>query len=387
MKIPYGKHTLFKRDINYVNRILKSSSITQGKTVEIFSQKIAKFVGAKYAVAVSSGTAALHSAIAVLELKKGDEVITTPMTFCATANSVLYEGGEVKFADIDINNLNIDPKEIEKKITKKTKAIIAVDFRGHPANLLEIRSIAKNYNIKVIEDASHSLGSKYFQNKNLFKCGDCKHVEMATFSFHPVKHITTGEGGVVTTNSKKLFEKLNLFRKHGIERKKSMFSKKKEIGEWIYDMKELGYNYRLTDFQSALGISQLKSINDFSKRRREIVNYYNLNFKDIDQLIIPFEEKNVNSNFHIYTLQIKNYKNKNRYNLFNYLCNNNYNPMVHYIPIHYLDYYKRRYKFKKGDFKNSELFYSRTISLPLYPTLTNENIEKVVKDIKNFFKR
>ena len=193
-KIPYGKHKLFKRDIEYVNKILKSNSITQGTTVEKFSSKIANFVGAKYAVAVSSGTAALHSAVAALDLKKGDEVITTPMTFCATANSVLYQGGEIKFADINIKNLNIDPNEIEKKISKKTKAIIAVDFRGHPAELIKLKKIARNYNLQLIEDASHSLGSKYFNNNKLYKCGDCRHVDMATFSFHPVKHITTGEG-------------------------------------------------------------------------------------------------------------------------------------------------------------------------------------------------
>ena len=384
-KIPYGKHKLFKRDIEYVNKILKSNSITQGTTVEKFSSKIANFVGAKYAVAVSSGTAALHSAVAALDLKKGDEVITTPMTFCATANSVLYQGGEIKFADINIKNLNIDPNEIEKKISKKTKAIIAVDFRGHPAELIKLKKIARNYNLQLIEDASHSLGSKYFNNNKLYKCGDCRHVDMATFSFHPVKHITTGEGGIITTNNKKLFHKLNLFRKHGIERSKNMFSKKKKIGKWYYDMENLGYNYRLTDFQSALGISQLKNIQTFIKRRRKIVEYYNSNFLNIEQLIIPYEEKNVNSNFHLYSLQIKNGKKKNRYTLFNYLSDKNYNPMVHYIPIHFLKYYKNRYNFKKGDFKNSELFYSRAISLPLYPTMKDAEIEKVVYDIKKFF--
>ena len=385
-KIPYGKHKIFNNDIEYVCKVLKSSSITQGKIVEKFSDKISKFVGSKYAVAVSSGTAALHSAVACLDLKKGDEVITTPLTFCATANAVLYEGGEVKLADIDINNLNIDPTEVEKKITKKTKAIIAVDFRGHPSNLVKINKIAKKYNLKVIEDASHSLGSKYSHNEKIFKCGDCKHVDMATFSFHPVKHITTGEGGMITTNNKKIFDKLNLFRKHGIQRSNKMFSKKKQIGKWYYDMEFLGYNYRLTDFQSALGISQLKNLNNFIKRRRSIVNYYNSNLKNISQLILPYEEKNVNSNFHLYSLQIENHKKKNRYSLFNYLINNNYSPMVHYIPIHYLKYYKERYNFKKGDFKNSELFYSRTISLPLFPTMKDQEVEKVVIDIKRFFK-
>ncbi len=384
-KIPYGRHKIFKNDIKYVCKILRSPSITQGKTVEEFGNKIAKFVGSKYGVAVSSGTAALHSAVACLNLKKGEEVITTPLTFCATANSVLYEGGEIKLADIDINNLNIDPYEIEKKITKKTKAIIAVDFRGHPSNLIKIRNIAKEYNLKVIEDASHSLGSSYVNRDKKFKCGDCKHADMATFSFHPVKHITTGEGGIITTNNKKIFDKLNLFRKHGIQRSNKMFSKKKQIGKWYYDMEFLGYNYRLTDFQSALGISQLKNLKKFIKRRRNIVNYYNSELKQIDQLILPYEEKNVDSNFHLYSLQIQNHKKKNRYSFFNYLVNNNYNPMIHYIPIHYLKYYKKRYKFKKGDFKNSELFYSRTVSLPLFPTMKDKEVEKVVSDIKKFF--
>ncbi len=382
----YGKHKIDHQDINEVVKVLKSDSITQGKIVDEFANKVAKFCNSKYGVAVSSGSAALHLAVKSLNLKKNDEVITTPITFCATANSILYEGAKLKLVDIDENTLNIDEKLIQKNISDRTKAIIPVDFRGHPAPLGEIYEISKKKRIKIIEDASHSLGSVYnYKGKN-FKCGQNIHTDLSTFSFHPVKHITTGEGGVITTNSYKLFNKLRLHAKHGIDRNVNMFNKKKRIGSWKYEMFDLGYNYRLTNFQSALGISQLKKIHFFMKRRMEIVKIYNENFKKLEFLKTPFESKNVKSNFHIYTLQVKNNKYFDRYDLFNYLKSKFYAPMVHYIPIHFLKYYKKKYKFKLGDFPVAENYYKQTISIPLFPSMTNSQIEKVIKDINDFIK-
>ena len=384
--INYAKQNIDKSDIEAVIKILKSDSITQGNIVNQFANKIAKFVGAKYGVAVANGTAALHLSLLSLDLKKGDEVITSPITFCATANSVLYTGADIKLVDIDPNTLNIDIKKIEKQITKKTKAIIAVDFRGHAADLPEIYSLAKKYKIKVIEDASHSLGSKYKKNRKIFKCGDCNHADLATFSFHPVKHLTTGEGGVITTNNFKLYKKILLLKKHGIDKNKKFFNTKKEIGSWKYDMLYLGYNYRLTNFQAALGISQLKKIQYFMSERRKIVNFYNKELKKIKNIILPNEKKDFKSNFHLYVIQIKKDKRFNRFSLFNYFKKNNIITQVHYIPLHNLKFYKKKYDFKENDFPYSQKYYNQALSLPLYPGLSQVKLNKVVKNLKEYFK-
>jgi UDP-4-amino-4,6-dideoxy-N-acetyl-beta-L-altrosamine transaminase len=382
--IPYGLHQLDDDDIQSVVEILKSSHITQGQTTEDFGQALADFAGAKYGLAVSSGTAALHLSVAALGIGPGDEVITTPMTFCATANAVLYQGADVKFVDIDEKTLNIDPDLIEEKITKHTKAIIPVDFCGHPANLPKIKEIADKYNLKIIEDAAHSIGSTYTHKGKKHYCGDGIHADICTYSFHPVKHITTGEGGAILTNDEEQYHKLSLLRKHGIDRQEEMFSEKDRIGSWIYEMEALGFNYRITDFQAALGISQLKKINTIKDRRREIVNYYNENFTGMEKLILPYEDENVDSNFHLYILRVKDNPRFDRYDLFTYLQRMNYQPMVHYIPVHLLGYYKKRFGYKRGDFSVSEYYYDRAVSIPLYPSLTDVEVEKVVDDITNF---
>ena len=383
-KIHYGQHELDDNDIQAVLDVLKNSSITQGQNVEDFGQALADYAGAKYGVAVSSGTAALHLSVVALGIGSGDEVITTPITFCATSNAALYQGADVKFVDIDENTLNIDSNLIEAKITKHTKAIMPVDFRGHPANLPEIRQIADRHNLKIIEDGSHSIGSTYIHDGRKHHCGDGVHTDLCTYSFHPVKHITTGEGGAVLTNDPDLYRKAFLLRKHGIDRREEMFSEKERIGPWIYDMEALGFNYRITDFQAALGISQLKKIDQIKARRLEIVNYYNEQFSDIEELILPYENENVDSNFHLYILQIKNNPRFDRYDLFTYLQNMNYQPMVHYIPVHLLSYYQNRYGFKHGDFPVAENFYDRAISIPLYPSLTDADVDMVVDDITSF---
>ena len=385
-KIPYGLHKLDDNDIEAVVNILKNGPITQGQTVEEFGQALADYAGAKYGVAVSSGTAALHISVAALDIGSGDEVITTPMTFCATSNAVLYQGADVRFIDIDEKTLNIDPNLIEEKITERTKAIIPVDFRGHPAKLLEIKDIADKYSLKIIEDGSHSIGSTYIYNGKEHYCGDGIHADLCTYSFHPVKHITTGEGGAVLTNDPDLHRKAFLLRKHGIDRREEMFSEQERIGSWIYDMEALGFNYRITDFQAALGINQLKKIDTIKARRREIVNYYNEHFTGIEELIIPFEDENVDSNFHLYILQVKDNPIFDRYDLFTYLQKMDYLPMVHYIPVHLLSYYKDRYGFRRGDFHVAENFYDRAVSIPLYPSLSDIEVDRVVEDITSFVK-
>lgn len=384
--IPYGQHELDSDDIKAVVDILEKSAITQGQTVEDFGQALADYAGARYGVAVSSGTAALHLSVAALGIKSGDEVITTPMTFCATANAALYQGAEVKFVDIDSKTLNIDPNLIEEKITDRTKAIIPVDFRGHPADLPKIKEISNRYNLKIIEDGSHSIGSKYKYNNKEYACGGGVHVDFCTFSFHPVKHITTGEGGAVLTDDKDLYRVVSQLRKHGIDRRDEMFNEKERIGSWIYDMEYLGFNYRITDFQAALGLSQLKKLDKIKSRRREIVNYYNAEFSNIDELILPFEDANADSNFHLYVLQIRKNKRFDRYDLFKYLQSIGYSPMVHYMPVHLLSYYRKRYGSKRGDLPVAEKYYDRAISIPLYPSLTDAEVEKVVKDISRFVK-
>jgi len=385
-KIPYGRHELDDNDIQAVIDILKKGPLTQGQTVEDFGQALADYAGARYGVAVSSGTAALHLAVAAVGIGPGDEVITTPMTFCATANAALYQGAEVRFVDIDENTLNIDPNLIEEKITEQTRAIMPVDFRGHPANLPEIREIADKHNLKIIEDGSHSIGSTYVHQGAEHYCGDGIHADLCTFSFHPVKHITTGEGGAALTNDPDLFRRSSLLRKHGIDRREEMFSEKERIGSWIYEMEALGFNYRITDFQAALGLSQLKKIDRIKARRREIVGYYNEHFSGIEELILPYENESVDSNFHLYILQVKDNPRFDRYDLFTYLQRKKYSPMVHYIPVHLLGYYRKRYGYKRGDFPVSENFYDRAISIPLYPSLTDVEVDRVVEDISGFVK-
>jgi len=381
--IPYGRHQLDEEDIEAVVDVLRRGPLTQGNLVDEFGFQVAQAVGAKYGIAVSSGTAALHLAAAGLEIGRGDEVITTPLTFCATANAFAYQGAKIKLVDIDRNTLNIDPSKIEAAISRRTKAIVPVDFRGHPANLEEISEIAKAYDLSVIEDGSHSLGSTYGGEK--FRCGDCSHVDACTFSFHPVKHITTGEGGVLVTNNLDIIRRAELLRKHGIDRRDDMFSESKRIGPWVYDMEDLGFNYRITDFQSALGISQLKRLPAMVKRRREIVDYYNEHLASIPGISLPFESSEVNSNFHLYVIQVDDSSSIDRYDLFERMEKMNYRPMVHYIPLHFLSYYRDRLGYRCGDFPNAENYYQRCISIPLYPSMTDAQVENVVEDLKTCF--
>lgn len=365
--IPYGHQWINEEDVREVAKTLRTDWITQGPKVEQFEKAIAKYCGAKYAVAVSSGTAALHLAYLTAGLKAGDEVITTPLTFVATANAAVYCGAKPVFADIQEDTLNIDPKEIEKKISKKTKAISIVDFAGHPCDYDEIKKIAKKYNLLIIEDAAHSLGSEY-KGKRVGGLA-----ALTILSFHPVKAISTGEGGMILTNDKRFYEKLKVFRHHGIV-------KRPEKGGWYYEVKEPGYNYRITDFQCALGLSQLKKLDRFIKRRREIVAKYNKAFKAVEEIITPIERNYVKSAWHIYPIQLKNL---NRKKVFDALRRQGIGVQVHYIPLHLQPFYKNTFGYKKGDFPKAERYYQRAITLPLFPAMTNKDIAFVIRAVKH----
>lgn len=381
--LPYGHQWIDEEDIKAVIEVLRSDWITQGPKVAEFEEEFANYVGSKYAVAVNSGTAALHAACFAAQIEKGNEAITTPITFAASANCVLYQGGTPVFADIDADTLNINPEEIKKKITKKTKALIPVDFTGRPVDLEKILQIARKNNLIVIEDASHALGATY-KGRKIGSISD-----MTIFSFHPVKHITTGEGGMVTTNNKEYYERLKLFRTHGITKDKDKLLN--YDGPWYYEMQELGYNYRLTDFQCTLGLSQLKKIDRIIQRRREIVQKYNYEFKDMPEIKIP-ENNPFDSNpaWHIYMIQLNLERIKvGRRETFEALREENIGVNVHYIPVHFQPYYQKRFGYHKGDFPKAENYYSRAITLPIFPKMTEKDINDVVKAVKkviNYYK-
>lgn len=370
--IPYGRQWLDKEDIESVISVLKSDFITQGPKVKEFEDKVANYCGAKYAVAVSSGTAALHIACLAAGIKNGDEVITTPISFAASANCVLYCGGRPIFADIEDDTVNINPAEIEKKITKRTVAIIPVDFAGHPCDLKEIQKIAKKHNLVIIEDACHALGAEYRGTK----IGSCEFSDITVFSFHPVKHITTGEGGMVLTNRKDLYKKLTVFRNHGIVRNRKDLLRKNE-GSWYYEIQDLGFNYRITDFQCALGISQLKKLGKFIKRRRRIANNYRKELSKIDAITLPVEKDYAKSVWHIYVIRV----NRERKKIFNKLAKEGIGVNVHYRPIYLHPFYKQL-GYKEGLCPKAEKYYREALTIPLYPKMKNEDFSYIIAKLK-----
>ena len=361
----YGKQSISIKDIWSVIKVLKSDFLTQGPKVKEFEQAICDYTGAKYCVAVSNGTAALHIAVSYFGLKSSDEVITSPITFVATANSVLYSGAKVKFADIRFEDGCINPEEIKKYITSNTRGIIPVHYAGIPCDMEKIYQIAKDNNLFVIEDAAHAIGSEYKGEK----VGSCKYSDMTIFSFHPVKTITTGEGGAITTNNKEIYEKLLLLRSHGITKDKNKFIN--NDGSWYHEQQVLGFNYRLPDINAALGISQLKSIDKFIKRRREIVEFYKENFKNDGRFSFLIEPEYSNAAFHLCPLLID----------FEKLKNNGLNLQVHYIPVYKQPYYQQ-FGFEADDYPNSENFNKQELSLPLYYDLNKRDLKKIVRVIK-----
>lgn len=368
--IPYGRQWLDKDDIDAVVETLCSDYLTTGPKVEQFEHAVAEYVGCKYAVAVSNGTAALHAACFAADIRPGDEVITTPITFAASANCILYCGGIPVFADIDSHTYNIDPKELRRKVTPRTKAIIAVHFTGQPCDMDEICKIAKEYCLTVIEDGAHALGAEY-KGRKIGTLAD-----MTTFSFHPVKPITTGEGGMIVTDDRRLYEKLVLFRNHGITREESLLSH--QVGSWYYEQKMLGYNYRITDIQCALGISQLSKLKQFLNRRRELARRYDEAFTHCAGVIIPWQLADTVSGWHLYIIQVIR---KDRKEVFEKLRKEGIGVNVHYIPVYKHPYYQE-HGYKGVCCSNAEKLYERMISLPLYPMMSDEEQDRVIACVK-----
>ena len=378
--IGYGRQNITRKDIDLVVKTLQSDFLTQGPMIKEFEQKFAKYVNAKYAVAVSNGTAALHLCNMALGVKKGDKIITTPITFAASANSVLYCGGEIDFTDINPDSYLLDLDKLEEKLSKYPKGtykgIIPVDFAGYPINAEKLRKIADKYNLWIIEDACHAPGGYFKDSKNINQyCGNGVYSDMQIFSFHPVKHIATGEGGMITTNNKNLYEKLLLYRTHGITKNENVLEE--NHGAWYYEMHELGYNYRLSDIHAALGVSQLDRAKEGVRQRNIIAERYNLAFKELD-IITPFVDENSYHAYHLYIIQVKNRK-----ELYDYLREHKIFTQVHYIPVHLQPYYKKL-GWKKGDFPIAEAYYEKALSLPMFPTLSNDEQNFVIEKIIEF---
>lgn len=372
MYIPYGRQQIDEEDIQAVVEVLRSDYLTTGPMIAEFEKAVADYTGAKYAVAIANGTAALHAACFAAGIGEGDEVITTPITFAASANCVLYCGAVPVFADIKRDTYNIDPADIRRKITDRTKAIIAVHYTGQPCEMDEIHKIAKEHGLYVIEDAAHALGADY-KGRRIGSISD-----MATFSFHPVKHITTGEGGMITTNDRELYQRLVLFRSHGITRDEERLQHNE--GGWYYEQMALGYNYRITDIQCALGISQMKKLDRFVQKRKELAARYQKAFLDVPEVIIPTEREGCHSSWHLYVIQVKNRK-----EIFAKLRQAGIGVNVHYIPVYHHPYY-REHGYADVVCENAERLYEGLISLPLYPGLSFEQQDYVIEQVKKFVK-
>lgn len=371
----YGHQWIDEEDRMAVDKVLQGDFITTGPNVDKAEHELANYVKAKYAVVVSNGTAALHCACMAIGLKPGDEVIVTPMTFAASANCIRFCGATPVFADIDPETYNIDPEKIREKVTDKTKAIIAVDYTGQAVNHSEIHKICKDYGLFFIEDAAHAIGTKY-NGKPVGSLAD-----ITCFSFHPVKTITSGEGGAVTTNNAELYKKLAFYHAHGITHDQE-WMEAESAGHWYYEMLDLGYNYRMTDFQAALLRSQLKKIDMFSARRKEIASFYDKELSNVPEIILQKTIPESDTTRHLYVIQLDLDKlTCTRREFFDAMCAEQVRPQVHYIPVYYFPYY-RKLGYSKGLCPNAEYLYERILSIPLYPAMTDEDAEDVVKAIK-----
>lgn len=372
--LPYGKQSLDEEDIQAVVDVLRGDYLTTGPAILQFERAVANYVGAKYAVAFCNGTAALHAACFAAGIEAGDEVITTPMTFVASANCVLYQGGTPVFADIDPLTYNMDPHELQRKITPRTKAIIPVHFTGQPVDLEQVYAIAREHQLVVIEDAAHALGATY-KGERIGAYSD-----MAMFSFHPVKHITSGEGGMITTNNPHFYEQLMQFRTHGITRNREKLTRHE--GPWYYEMQFLGYNYRMTDIQAALGASQLKKSDYFLHMRRKYAAMYTEAFVDMPEIVVPFQQEDAESSWHIYVIALQlEQLTATREQIFIALTERNIGVNVHYIPVHLQPFYEQR-GFKYGDYPVAEQLYERLITLPLFPAMTEQDVQDVIVSVK-----
>lgn len=374
--LPYGKQFIDYDDIQAVVSTLEGDFLTTGPSVYEFEKKVCEYTGAKYAVAVCNGTAALHMACYACGLVEGDEVIVSSMTFAASSNAVLYVGATPVFADINPNTYNIDVEDLKRKITPRTKAIIAVDYTGQVVDMDSINEIAKEHNLIVIEDAAHSLGSTY-KNKKVGTLAD-----MTMFSFHPVKTITTGEGGMIVTDNKELYDKMVMFRSHGITKNPAEYiNKSPENGAWYHEQQFLGYNYRMTDIQASLGISQLDKLDKFINRRKQIVKMYNDAFSELYFIKTPEEAEFSDSAWHLYVIKLRLYKlNCTRREFFDALVAENIGVNVHYIPVNLHPYYEQL-GYGKGVVPVAEALYNTIITLPLFPGMTDGDVSDVIEAV------
>lgn len=390
--IPYGRQHITEEDIKVVIEALQSDYLTQGPKIVEFEKKFAEYIGCKYAIALANGTAALHLCAMALDVKEGDKVITTPITFAASANCVRYCDGEVVFSDIDPETYLLDYSKVEELLMSHPKGtfkgIIPVDFAGRANDLEKFKRLADEYGLWIIEDACHAPGGYFIDSKGQKQfCGNGKFAELAIFSFHPVKHIACGEGGMITTNNEELYKKLLLLRTHGIIKDSDSYKNTTEFANgtqadsypgWYMEMQTLGYNYRLTDFQSALGISQLNRAEEGLKRRKEIAKKYNEAFSN--KHYIKGQSGVIEGHaYHLYIIEAED-----RLGLYNYLRTNNIFAQIHYIPCHLMPYY-RDLGWTEGDMPNSEKYYKHCISLPMYPTLTDDEQDYVIDKIKSYY--
>jgi len=382
--LKFSKQTINKSDIKVVNKVLNSEYLTQGPKTEEFEKKLKNFTGAKYSIAVNSASSALLISCMALGLKKNDVIWTVPNTFAASANSVLLSGQKLDFVDIDHNSWNISIKELKKKLLiaklkkKLPKALVVVHLAGLPVNPIELKILSRKYKFFIIEDASHSIGAKYYNKK----VGSCQWSDLCVFSFHPVKIITTGEGGSVLTNSKKLYEKMLLFKNNGITKNPKNF-KNKNLGPWYYEQQMIGYNFRMSDIQAALGINQLKRIGEMLKKRNKIAQIYK---KELSNLPISFQKvsNNFYSSYHLFIIKLITNKKNLHKKLFMFLRKNKIFVNLHYMPLHLNPFYKK-FGYKIGDYPNSEDYGNKALSIPIYPNLKKKEQLKVVSLLKKFF--
>jgi perosamine synthetase len=377
--IPYGRQTVDDEDIKAVIEVLRADWLTTGPKVAEFEEALARYVDARFAVAVSSGTAALHCAMYALGIGPGHEVIVPTMTFAASANCVVYQGGTPVFVDVAADTLLIDSKEVERKITPQTKAIIAVDYAGQPCDYDALKEIAERHHLSLVADACHSLGATY-RGRSVGYLAD-----LSVFSFHPVKHITTGEGGMITTDQEEYAKRLRIFRNHGIT---SDHWQREAQGSWFYEMVDLGYNYRITDFQCALGMSQIKKLPRWLERRQEIARQYDEAFAGIKGIKPLAIEGDVRHAYHLYVIRVNNDETSlDRKTLFQALRSRGIGVNVHYIPVHLHPFYQKRFGTGRGLCPVAESAYEQIVSLPMYPAITDEEIKIVINTVRSLIRQ
>jgi UDP-4-amino-4,6-dideoxy-N-acetyl-beta-L-altrosamine transaminase len=377
--IPYGRQSIDEDDIAAVVATLRSAFLTQGPAVAQFEAALCSYTGATYCVAVCNATAGLHMAVAALELPAGSEGVTSPNTFLASANCMAYCNVKPVFADIEPQHFNIDPVEVQARITDATRVLVPVHFAGHPADMVAIAEIARKHRLRVIEDAAHAIGSRYEDGGMV---GNCRHSDMTVFSFHPVKTITTGEGGAITTNDPELYRRLLRLRSHGMTKDPQELTS--NPGPWYYEMQSLGFNYRLTDLQAALGITQLAKLDQFAARRKAIIAQYNRSFSQLDWMQAPLQQGGVDACFHLYATQIDFPRlGKTRQQAMQLLLAQGVGTQVHYIPVHTQPWYRSTYGYQMGDYPAAESYYERALSLPLFPAMSDAEVARVVTAIQS----